>query len=103
MELLGAAVVAGVIAVVYFSGAKGASATLDAFTGYFRGFQRDPWPVGVQEEDRDRPWGARLGRLPIRGADDASRPWVEEILRWRRSDRVVPVQHVRGVRLRSRF
>ena len=25
------------------------------------GFRPDPWPRGVQEEDRDRPWGRRSG------------------------------------------
>ena len=104
MELLAAGLVVGVVAALYLSGSSGASIASDAFTAYFRGFQGDPWPVGVQEEDRDRPWGSRsMRRSSARREDEVARPSVEEILRWRRSDPVVPVQHVSGARLRSRF
>ena len=30
---------------------------IPAFGVLFTGWRGDPWPRGVQEEDRDRPWG----------------------------------------------
>ncbi len=48
---------AAVVYVVYGAGSRAAASTEWAFTGYFRGHRPDPWPRGVQEEDRDRPWG----------------------------------------------
>jgi hypothetical protein len=30
------------------------------------GGKTDPWPSGVQEEDRDRPWGSERLALPTR-------------------------------------
>ena len=32
---------------------------VSAFRELLGGWRADPWPRGVQEEDRDRPWGAR--------------------------------------------
>ena len=41
-----------------------ASGTIDRAISAFReligGWRPDPWPRGVQEEDRDRPWGSRV-------------------------------------------
>ena len=36
------------------------------FFGWYRSLPlgRDAWPIGVQEEDRDRPWGSRDPRDP---------------------------------------
>ncbi|CAN5579411.1 hypothetical protein BH23CHL7_BH23CHL7_22990 [soil metagenome] len=33
---------------------------VSAFALLIGGWRPDPWPHGVQEEDRDRPWGWRL-------------------------------------------
>jgi hypothetical protein len=43
-----------------------------AFAALIGGWRPDPWPRGVQEEDRDRPWG----RVPPagRGNDDQPEP-----------------------------
>ncbi len=30
---------------------------IEAFAGLLGGYRPDGWPIGVQEEDRDRPWG----------------------------------------------
>lgn len=32
---------------------------VSAFRDLIGGWRPDPWPRGVQEEDRDRPWGSR--------------------------------------------
>jgi hypothetical protein len=43
---------------------------IDAFARALGGWRADPWPVGVQEEDRDRPWG----RGPQAASDAADEP-----------------------------
>ena len=50
----------------------------------FTGPRPDGWPIGVQEEDRDRPWGSG-GRLPA-AADSEPSPTpvpVEPVVRLR--------------------
>jgi hypothetical protein len=39
--------------------ANGAVVVLVRGFVYWLGGKLDPWPYGVQEEDRDRPWGSR--------------------------------------------
>jgi hypothetical protein len=51
-----------------------------AFTSLLGGYRADGWPQGVQEEDRDRPWG-RTGAAPPEAEDgavtvDAVRPVI---------------------------
>jgi hypothetical protein len=36
---------------------RGMDLLVDAFARTLGGWRPDPWPHGVQEEDRDRPWG----------------------------------------------
>lgn len=55
---LGALVLAGLTGWIIEAVASG---TIDRAVSAFRelvgGWRPDPWPRGVQEEDRDRPWG----------------------------------------------
>lgn len=43
---------------------------ISAMTQLIGGFRGDPWPRGIQEEDRDRPWGliARAMGAPPSGS-----------------------------------
>ena len=52
--------------------------------GFFVGFRPDGWPVGVQEEDRDQPWGRKL--LTRKPPEVELKPTIE---------RVRPAVHVR--------
>lgn len=44
------------------SGARSIDSAVTALAQFFGGLRPDPWPRGVQEEDRDQPWG-RPGRV----------------------------------------
>ncbi|CAN5478773.1 hypothetical protein BH20CHL6_BH20CHL6_03580 [soil metagenome] len=56
------------------------------FAAYFRGHQADDWPRGVQEEDRQRPWGrSAAGEL---SPSDEAKPLLRTAataIKWRRS------------------
>jgi hypothetical protein len=39
---------------------------ISAIASLVGGWRSDPWPRGVQEEDRDGPWGSRLGHVAVR-------------------------------------
>ena len=43
--------------------------TFRAFSASFAAYRDDRWPVGVQEEDRQQPWGRNM---PGRRGDDES-------------------------------
>jgi hypothetical protein len=43
------------------------------FASLIGGWRPDPWPRGVQEEDRDRPWGRSTSPMG-RGDDDQPAP-----------------------------
>ena len=58
MDLLAVTVVTAVFAFIFLAGHNGSQVTESAFFGYFRGVRPDPWPRGVQEEDRSERWGA---------------------------------------------
>ncbi len=65
-----------------------------AFSAFFAGHRPDPWPIGVQEEDRDRPWGWSERRPPreptaARAAEDDSAGRLEA------ADEPAPVDPVR--------
>ncbi len=55
----------------------------------FRGIQPDPWPIGVQEEDRDRPWG----RATNDRRDIADEPLPPKLVRVRPIVGVRPGEH----------
>jgi hypothetical protein len=78
------AVVGIVVGVLYFAGGRAAEATQGAFEGYFRGYQPDPWPHGVQEMDIEHHWGTdsgeRAGRTQGRPNDaDAGQPEIRDL------------------------
>jgi hypothetical protein len=41
----------------------------EALGTLFTGLRAEPWPRGVQEEDRDRPWGATPARPDDRSTE----------------------------------
>jgi hypothetical protein len=49
---------------------RGTELLIDAFARALGGWRPDPWPHGVQEEDRDRPWG----RNPAAGLEARPEP-----------------------------
>ena len=66
MEAVVALALAIGFAVVLSSvGAFSIDRAVSALALFFGGWRADGWPRGVQEEDPDRPWGAR-GPLPAR-------------------------------------
>jgi hypothetical protein len=67
MQVL-ADVALGVAAILVFATFGGASLNraIAAFVALVGGWRSDQWPRGVQEEDRDRPWG----RSPSAGRRD---------------------------------
>jgi hypothetical protein len=70
MELVIAVALAFVIA--WLIGAIGATSidrAVSALAQFFGGLRPDPWPRGVQEEDRDQPWGT-----PVRVPRGVSQP-----------------------------
>jgi hypothetical protein len=42
---------------------------IGAFASLFTGWRADGWPIGVQEEDRDRPWGRGPSAEPPQNDD----------------------------------
>ena len=58
MDPLVILVIVGVVAALSFAAHDASRTTEQAFTGYFRGVKPDPWPHGVQEEDRTARWGS---------------------------------------------
>ena len=50
-------------------GAKSIDSAVSALAQLVGGWRPDPWPRGVQEEDRDLPWGT-----PARGSRGRSAP-----------------------------
>jgi hypothetical protein len=67
MQLLALAVLAGLLALVLAGAARAQFDLLSAFGALFTGWRPDPWPRGVQEEDRHRRWGAPTAGLPTEG------------------------------------
>ena len=83
MESLIATIVGvGVVALVVVAGNDGARATETVWGRYFGGHRADPWPHGVQEEDRATRWGVpdALGGQPAPVADSTPQPEEEELL-----------------------
>ncbi len=58
MDPLGLVAVVSIIALIFVAGGDIAGKTESVFHGYFRGVRPDPWPHGVQEEDRTGRWGS---------------------------------------------
>lgn len=98
MELLGIAASAVCLWFVFRYTQDARERRVSAFALLVGGFRHDGWPVGVQEEDRDRPWGSRArtsagdarhsslsGSLSVPGA-----PVYEDVLA------AVPAQPVRA-------
>lgn len=52
-----------------------------AFAALVGGWRPDPWPRGVQEEDRDRPWGR--GASMMGRSDDDQPDLVPTLIRLR--------------------
>jgi len=48
---------------------------VSAFARLLGGYRPDGWPIGVQEEDRDRPWGVGPADLP----EDDVRPTLSPV------------------------
>jgi hypothetical protein len=64
VQFLVALLLAGVTAwVISIIGAGAVERAISAFAQLVGGWRPDPWPRGVQEEDRDRPWGELARRL----------------------------------------
>lgn len=49
--------------------------TVGAFSRLVGGWRGDGWPRGVQEEDRDRPWGHGPSRDPTTATDADDEPY----------------------------
>jgi hypothetical protein len=66
---------------IAFLGAWVSSRSADGMRGLVAPWKADPWPVGVQEEDPDAPWGYdRDGRNDARSeAAAAVSPGIEEL------------------------
>ncbi len=77
--MLGLVAVLTIVAVIFLIGGDVAGRTEAVFTAYFRGVRPDPWPHGVQEEDRSERWGAREGAGPQEHVRDAG-PEQEELV-----------------------
>ena len=72
-DVLAMTAAVAVLALVYRVSSHGAAATQSVFAGYFKGFQPDPWPHGVQEEDIVRPWGSAASETE---STPTGAPWV---------------------------
>ena len=48
--------------------------TVGAFSRFVGGWRGDGWPRGVQEEDRDRPWGHAPATLPPSASEEVEEP-----------------------------
>ena len=57
-SLLPLVMVAAVLGLMFRMSSSLAAGTEAAWHGFFAGHRPDPWPHGVQEEDRDHRWGA---------------------------------------------
>ena len=53
-------------------GALSIDRAVSALAQFFGGWRGDPWPRGVQEEDRDRPWGSRPPDATSRAASNTA-------------------------------
>jgi hypothetical protein len=61
MQYIVALLIAGLAAwVITLIGSGTIERAASAFGLLVGGWRDEPWPRGVQEEDRDRPWGARI-------------------------------------------
>ena len=67
MELV-AILVIGYLILNLAASSKVSGAVETWWAALFRGVRPDPWPRGVQEEDRDRPWGSAPVAIGGRGA-----------------------------------
>jgi hypothetical protein len=62
---LGALLLAGLTGWIIEAVTSGAiDRAVSAFRELIGGWRPDPWPRGVQEEDRDRPWGSTVTQDP---------------------------------------
>ena len=83
MEPLIASIVGvGAVALVVVAANDGATATETVWGRYFVGHRPDPWPHGVQEEDRTTRWGVpdTLDAQSAPVADSSPQPVEEELL-----------------------
>jgi hypothetical protein len=97
-----AALVVVVIVVALYGSHEGATTVGAGFGSLFSGWRGDPWPHGVQEEDRDQRWGAGRG---IGGARDDAGPTApdgELIDLPPQGDGEAPTQPVTATRVRAR-
>lgn len=63
MEFVVAIILAGLFAwLIANFGLVSLDRSVGTFTHLIGGWRPDGWPRGVQEEDRDRPWGFRAAR-----------------------------------------
>jgi hypothetical protein len=56
MDVLALAMLAAVVTLLFRAAAQSSFDLVSAFGSLYTGWRGDPWPRGVQEEDRDRPW-----------------------------------------------
>jgi len=78
MELLAICALGGLVATTWICLRlldHSADFQVSAFAHLFGGYRPDGWPVGVQEEDRDRPWGTPSA--PGAGDDEEASGRVE--------------------------
>ena len=57
MDVLAFLTIALALGLLFAAGRDASGGVERAWTGYFRGHRPDPWPIGVQEEDRATRWG----------------------------------------------
>ena len=92
MQYVLALILAGATAwIITLVGSGTIERAASAFALLVGGWRSDPWPRGVQEEDRDRPWGWRVRRAlrssSLSGIDDRSESVATRPVRSRTSRR----------------
>ncbi len=91
MQYLVALALAGAIAwLISTIGAGSIERAVSAIAQLVGGWRPDPWPRGVQEEDRDRPW---QWRVPLQS--DTARRSIDEPVTRPPASRVIPRTRVR--------
>lgn len=71
MDLLAVGLIAVIVTLLFRAAALELFDVMSAFGSFFIGWRGDGWPRGVQEEDRDRPWGRARAADPT---DDDDQP-----------------------------
>jgi hypothetical protein len=64
VQLLGLVVLTVALLWLLRSFGRAAADLVSGFSELVGGWRAEPWPRGVQEEDRDRPWGRRQKARP---------------------------------------